>query len=142
MASASASVKGRAVRPRSRSALAVVKNIRYFDIRRASSVTSGSRPVKRAMVSAATASGTIADRGRQLVLGDHALDQPLGGDLAALVDADRLGLVERERLVDRAAVAPHRQRRDAAGVDDALDAGAQRLLHHDAGAGDVVAHDL
>ena len=42
MASARASVKGRAVRPRSRSALAVVKNIRYFDMRNASSVTSGS----------------------------------------------------------------------------------------------------
>jgi hypothetical protein len=52
------------------------------------------------------------------------VDQPLGRDLAALVGADRRRLGERQRLIDRRAVRVERQRRDAAGVDDALHIGA------------------
>src|SRR3977135_426366 len=63
MASVSASVKGRAVKPRSRSALAAVKNIRYFDMRNASMVRKSARPVTPAPFSPASASGTIAERG-------------------------------------------------------------------------------
>lgn len=41
--------------------------------------------------------GRVDDDGGQVVICDHCLDQPLGGDLAALVGADRLRLLERRR---------------------------------------------
>ena len=74
----------------------------------------------------------IDDHRRQRIVGDHGLDQPLGGDLAALVGADPLLHRERNCLVRRTAVGAQAKCRDAAGIDDALDAGAFRLLHDDA----------
>ncbi len=178
MASVSASVKGRAVKPRSRSALAAVKNIRYLDMRNASmvdlaAVERGQVPLRdvvdmdeveagvdegghaaarrldddasgrrRFDVARADRRRRIDDHGREALLGDHPLDQTLGRDLAALIGADRLELFEGHGLVDRCPVTLHRQGGDAAGIDDALDAGAQRLLHHDPGAGHVVDDDL
>ena len=61
-------------------------------------------------------------------LGDHPLDQPLGGDLALLVGADRLGLGQRRGLVDDGGGVGGAQGGDAGGVDDPLDAGGQRRL--------------
>lgn len=55
---------------------------------------------------------------------------------------DRVGLGERQSLVHRQAFGIERQRRDAAGVNDALDPGTQRLGHDRAGAGDVDLRDL
>ena len=72
----------------------------------------------------------------------HAFDEALGGDLAALVGADRLVLCQRARLVGRAAIVSQLERRNARGVDDPLDAGIARGGHHDPRAIDVGAHDL
>ena len=83
----------------------------------------------------------IDDHGRQPVAPDHRLDQALRRDLAALVGADRLAFGERTSSVAERAVG-ELQGRDAAGVDDALDAGAQRLLHDEARSLDIVADDL
>ena len=65
----------------------------------------------------------IDDHGRQPVPPDHGLDQTLGRDLAALVGADRLVFGERT-VLGRGGALDELQGRDAAGVDDALDAGA------------------
>ena len=83
----------------------------------------------------------IDDHGRQPVAPDHRLDQPLRGDLAPLVGADRFALGERIALGRRDAVRDS-QRRDAARVDDPLDAGAQSLLHDEARAFDIVADEI
>jgi len=70
----------------------------------------------------------IDDDGREPALPDHILDQAFGDDLAFLVGADGLALRQRTGFVGRRAV-PQFDRCDAAGIDDALDAGSQRLLH-------------
>jgi len=70
----------------------------------------------------------VDDHGRQPALPDHVLDQAFGDDLAFLVGADGLALSKQMGFVGGRAV-PQFERRDAAGIDDALDAGSQRLLH-------------
>ena len=83
----------------------------------------------------------IDDDRRQSIALDHRLDQPLSRDLAALVGADPLAFGERTVLC-RGAALSELQGRDAAGVDDALDAGAERLLHDEARSLEIVAVDL
>ena len=83
----------------------------------------------------------IDDHGGQSVARDHVGDEILGDDLAALVGADRFGVRQVPGLVGEAASAQI-EGRDRAGVDDPLDARAQRFLHDDAGALDIGAHDL
>ena len=61
-------------------------------------------------------------------MADHIFDQTFRDDLAFLVGADGLALRERTGFVGWRVV-PQFERRDAAGIDDALDAGSQRLLH-------------
>ena len=63
---------------------------------------------------------------------DHPFDQPFRGDLAALIGADPFFLGQRYGFVRRRAVGPQTQRGDAAGINDALDAGANGLAHNDA----------
>ncbi len=83
--------------------------------------------------------GMHDDRGQPLA--DHRLDETLGGDLAALIGADPLRLIEPDAFVGARALA-QRQGRDAAGVDDALDAGARRRLHSIARSLDIGGDDL
>ena len=78
----------------------------------------------------------IDDDRRQAVI-DHGLDQPLGGDLALLIGPDRLAFGERPGLVGRLAVVARLERGDARSVDDALDAGSCRGLHHNTSAFDI-----
>ena len=68
----------------------------------AASTISASRR-RRAPVARTDRRRRIDDDRREAVL-DHGLDQPLGGDLALLIGADRLALGERPRLVGRLAV--------------------------------------
>ena len=74
-------------------------------------------------------------------LRDHGFDQTLGRDLAALVGADPLAFGER-RILRRGAAVGELQGRHAAGVDDALDAGSERLLHDEPRSLDIVAANL
>ena len=83
----------------------------------------------------------VDDDGRQPVPADHGLDQAFRRDLAALVGADRLFFGQRT-ILGRVRSIDELQGRDAAGVDDALDAGAQRLLHDEPGSLDIVAVDF
>ncbi len=85
--------------------------------------------------------GVDDDRGER-VTRDHGLDQPFRGDLAALVGADPLRLRQADGLVGGAAVVMQLQGRDAAAIDDALDSGAARLFHDDAGAVDIGGENL
>ena len=82
------------------------------------------------------------DDHRRQALRDHLLHQPFGQQLAALIGADGLAFRHLPAFVGRFAAGAAFQRRHAGGVDDALDADALRLLHDDAGAGDVVHDDL
>ncbi len=91
---------------------------------------------RRTPVTRADRRRRIDDDRRQAVL-DHGLDQPLGGDLALLIGADRLALGERPGLVGRLAVVARLERGDARRVDDALGAGRSRGLHHDSGSVDI-----
>ena len=81
------------------------------------------------------------DDDRRQPLPDHRFDQPFGGDLAALIGAYRLILVEADALVGGRALA-QRQCRDAAGIDDARDAGLRGRLHDVARPLDIGGHDL
>ncbi len=54
---------------------------------------------RRANVARADRRRWIDDDGRQTCLGDHAFDQTFGQDLALLIGADRIGLIERRGLV-------------------------------------------
>ena len=83
----------------------------------------------------------IDDHRRQTVALDHRLDQTLGRNLAALIGADPLAVGERIVLGREGAVS-ELQGRHAARVDDALDTGAERLLHDQARALDIAAADL
>ena len=71
---------------------------------------------------------------------DHRRDQTLGRDLAALVGADPLAFGERGIL--RGGAVGQLQGRHAARVDDALDAGAERLIHDKLRSLDIVAVNL
>ena len=68
--------------------------------------------------------------------------QPFGGDFAVFVGPDGGLRIERESLVARFAIRPRLQRGDAARIDDALDAGALRGGHDQAGALDIGANDV
>ena len=96
---------------------------------------------RRPHVARADGRGRIDDDRRQAIAPDHGLDQTLGRDFAALVGADPLVLGKRMVLGRGGALAKLKSR-DAARVDDALDAGAQRLLHNEARSLDIVAADL
>ncbi len=74
-------------------------------------------------------------------LAGHALHQPLGDELGFLIGADDGLFAVPRGLVDRGA-GDRLQRRDGGGVDDALHTGSARGVHHDAGAFEIVAHDL
>ena len=70
----------------------------------------------------------IDDHGRQMFVGDHGFDQPLGSDLAALVGAD--AFVDRQSRRFHPPAAPSLAQRnggDALRVDDALNAGCSGL---------------
>ena len=84
----------------------------------------------------------IDDHRGKGIVGDHRLDQPFGGDLAALVGADPLVERQRHALIRRTAIGTQTQRRHAAGIDNTFGAGAQRLLHDDSRALDVVGENL
>jgi len=96
---------------------------------------------RRPHVARADRGGGIDDHRGQALLGDHALDQPLGNDLAPLVGADRLCGAGGAGLVGGAG-GIGLQRRHAAGIDDPFDIRGQRGLHHRPRAGEVVADDL
>ena len=81
------------------------------------------------------------DRG-QTITRDHLLDGTLGHGLAALVGTDRLVGRERGRLVDRRRGARDPQGGNAARIDDAFDAGGQRLALEIQGPFDIGAYDL
>ena len=83
----------------------------------------------------------IDDHRGKPVARDHVGDEVLGDDLAALVGADRFGCRQMPGLVGEAAGAQV-EGRDRAGVDDPLDARAQRLLHDDPGAFDIGAQEI
>ncbi len=72
----------------------------------------------------------IDDDGGQAIVGNHGLDQPFRGDLAALVGTDALRFGQRVGFVRRGAIRAQPERGDTAGVNDALHAGPQRRLHH------------
>src|SRR5258708_5972001 len=79
----------------------------------------------------------IDDHGGKASFRHHGLHQSFGRDFAALVGADPLLLAEWEALVRRGPIGSQGERRNAAGVDDALDARPYRLLHEVAGPFDV-----
>ena len=91
---------------------------------------------------------TRADRSRRIdddrgeAVADHAFDEPLGGDLAALIGPDRLLFGERHRLVRGRAVVTELKGRDARRVDDALGANGACRLHHHARPLQISPHDL
>ena len=111
-----------------------VDEARHAAARRLDDDAAGGR---RAHVAGADRRRGIDDDGRQSIAGHHRLDQSFGGDLAALVGADTLLFREWDGFVPRRAVVRPAERGDARGIDHALDAGAQRLLHHIACAVDI-----
>ena len=82
------------------------------------------------------------DDGGQTLAEDHVLDSALGHGLAALVGADRLVGRKRRRLVDRRRGARHAQGGNTARIDDAFNAGGQRLALEVQRSLDVGADDL
>ena len=96
---------------------------------------------RRPHVARADGRRRVDDDRRQSIAPDHGLDQTLGRDFAALIGADPLAFGKR-MVLGRGGALGELQSRDAAGVDDALDAGAQRLLHDEARSLDIVAADL
>ena len=82
-----------------------------------------------------------ADDHRGQPVADHALDQAFGNQLASLVGADDGSLLWRE-VSSTAVPCDGFSAATRRGVDDALDAGIARRLHHGAGAFEIVAHDL
>ena len=91
----------------------------------------------RSDIARSDGSRRIDDDSWKTALVDEPFDQPFGGDFAALVSADTLRLGERHRLVGNEPLRVRRERSDAAGVDNALEAAPQGLLHHDSRTGDI-----
>ena len=93
-----------------------------------------------------TSRGPIGVEGLTITTGRPArrpsLPPPFGHHLAALVGPDGLPRRQRQGLVRRPDRRRGRQGGDAAGIDDPLDPGGQGRVHHGAGSGKVVAHDL
>jgi hypothetical protein len=96
----------------------------------------------RANIARADRRRRIYDDRRQIFVLDHSRNGALGNHLAVFVSADGLGLRERRGLVAGLPVRSGRKRGDAAGVDDALDAGALCRDHDQSGAFDIGPHDV
>ncbi len=93
-------------------------------------------------VAGANGRGGVDDDGGQAALGHQPLDHPLGGDLALLVGADGLAVVQGGGLVDDGVGVAGAQGGDRGGIDNPPHARGQGGLHHGAGPGDVGADDL
>jgi hypothetical protein len=76
------------------------------------------------------------------VLGHHGIDHALGDNLAVFIRADGRFRIKPQCFVARFPVEPRLQSRDAAGVDNALDAGDERRVHNVARTFDIGAHDV
>ena len=83
----------------------------------------------------------IDDHGRQAVP-DHPFNQSLGGNLAALIGADRFALGKRHGLVGRRTARARLEGGDARGVDDALGSCRLGRLHDDTGSLDIRPQDF
>jgi hypothetical protein len=87
---------------------------------------------RRLDVARTNGSRWVDDDGRQRLFGDHRFHHLFGGNLALLVRADAGLKRERNAFIRHGSVVGTLQRGDAAGINNALDAGVQRLLHDDA----------
>ena len=96
---------------------------------------------RRLHIAGADGCGRVDDDSREPVLSHHLVDQTFSKDFALLVCADGLVFRKRVGFVDWR-IALYLERRDTAGVDDALDTGAQRLLHETSSAFKVGSENL